>query len=116
MKLERIVLGHPVCAQVNRLDTGWDIGIYGGSHTHVGAVTMAEADGTWSTLERQAHKDGAVSQRWALALAQFLKAPVCVRCGIHYDNASKEQLAMITASCDEMLRELMTALEQERKE
>ena len=45
----------------------------------------------------------------------MLKAPICVRCGIHYDNATKEQLAEITAGCDEMLRELMASLEEERK-
>lgn len=115
MKLEKRVLGYPIWAEINRLDDGWDIGIYGGCCTHVGAVTMAEADGDWRTFEREHHKDSFVSQRWATELAKQLQSPICVRCGIHYDDATKEQLAEITASCDEMLRELISALEQERK-
>ena len=115
MKLERTVFGYPIRAEVNRLDAGWDIGIYGGCSTHVGAVTLAEGDGTCRTLEREHHKDSFVSELWATELARKLNQPVCVRCGIHYDNATKDQLAVITASCDEMLRELMAALEQERK-
>ena len=115
MKLERTVLGYLIWAEVKRLDDGWDIGIYGGCNTHVGTVTLAELDGTVQTLERPHHKDSFVSVRWAKELAKQLQEPVCVRCGIHYDNATKEQLALITAGCDEMLQELKEALEQERK-
>lgn len=115
MKLERTVLGYPLWAEINELDHGWDIGIYGGCSTHVGAVTMAEADGAYRTFQREHHKDSYVSQHWATELAKRFQSPVCVRCGIHYDNATKDQLAEITASCDEMLREFMTATERERK-
>ena len=115
MKLKRIVSGYPIRAEIKKLDEGWDIGIFGGCKTHVGAVTLAEPDGTVHMLERPCHRDGFVSGHWASELAQMLKAPICVRCGIHYDNATKEQLAEITAGCDEILRELMASLEEERK-
>lgn len=115
MKLKRIVSGYPIRAEIEKLDEGWDIGIFGGCKTHVGAVTLAEPDGTVHTLERPCHRDGFVSGHWASELARMLKAPICVRCGIHYDNATKEQLAEITAGCDEMLRELTASLEEERK-
>ncbi len=110
MKLERTVLGFPICAEATKLDEGWDISIFGGCKIHVGAVTLAEPDGIVQTLERPGHKDSFVSARWASELARGLKAPVCVRCGIHYDRASDEQLEKVIASCDEMLRELATAL------
>lgn len=107
MKLERTVLGYPVRAEIVRLDAGWDIGIFGGCRTHVGAVTFAEPDGTIRTLERPGHRDSYVSLRWAEQLARLLSTPVCVRCGIHYDNATKAQLAQITAACEDMLQELI---------
>ena len=116
MKLERTVLGFPICAEVTKLDEGWDVSIFGGCKTHVGAVTLAEPNGTVQTLERSGHKDSFVSIRWAERLAVYLNAPVCVRCGIHYDHATKEQLEEITTSCDAILRELTAALGQERKE
>lgn len=115
MKLNRHVLGHSIWAELNELNDGLDVGIYGGCSTHVGAVTLAEADGTYRTIERDHHKDSFISKRWAVELAKLLHVPVCVRCGIHYDNATKDQLTVITASCDEMLQTLMLILKQERK-
>lgn len=110
MKLEKIVLGYSVRAEIVQLDAGWDIGIFGGCRSHVGAVTFAEPDGTIRTLERPGHRDSYVSLRWAEQLARLLGSPVCVRCGIHYDNATKSQLAQITAACEDMLQELIAAL------
>ncbi|MBQ8835357.1 MAG: hypothetical protein IJ001_10635 [Oscillospiraceae bacterium] len=110
MKLERTVLGYPIWAEINRLDSGWDIGIYGGCCTHVGAVSMAEPSGDVETIERLHHKDSFVSVRWAEEMSRLTQEPVCVRCGIHYDSATKEQLSAIIAECDEMLQELVAVL------
>lgn len=104
MKLEKQVLGCIIRAELNRLDCGWDIGIFGGCSTHIGAVTIAAPDGTHQTVEREHHKDSFVSEHWATELAKHLQAPVSVRCGIHYDNVTGEQLAEIIAACNDMLR------------
>ena len=106
MTLERIVLGFPIRVEIRKLDEGWDVGIFGGCKTHVGAVTLAALDGTVETLERPGHKDIVISTRWAAKLAAHFNAPVCVRCGIHYDSVTKEQLAVITAACEDFLREV----------
>ena len=114
MNVERNILGFPIRAQSTQLDSGLDVSIYGGCATHVGAVTLAEFDGTTQTVERAGHKDSAISELWARELAKTMQMPVCVRCGIHYDHATKEQLAEITAGCNQMLNALTAALEQER--
>ena len=106
MKLEKIVLGFPIRAELTKLDEGWDIGIFGGCKTHVGAVTLAEPDGSVQTIERPRHKDSFVSSRWATELAAYWNATVCVRCGIHYDYVTKEQLAVIMDACEDLLREV----------
>lgn len=106
MKLEKIVLGFPIRAELTKLDEGWNIGIFGGCKTHVGAVTLAEPDGSVQTMERPGHKDSFVSSHWAAELAAHWNAPVCVRCGIHYDHATQEQLAVIMAACEDLLREV----------
>ncbi|MGN0985353.1 MAG: hypothetical protein ACI4OU_02570 [Candidatus Enterenecus sp.] len=110
MKLERTVLDYPIRAEVSRLDEGWDIAIFGGCCTHIGAVTLAEPDGTADTMERPHHKDSFISRNWARELAEALGAPVCVRCGIHYDNADQGQLAAILAACDDLLRTIKEKL------
>ena len=106
MKLEKTVLGFPIRVELTKLDEGWDISIFGGCKTHVGAVTLASPDDTVQTAERPGHRDSFVSSRWAAELAAHWNAPVCVRCGIHYDNVTKEQLAVIIAACEDLLREV----------
>ena len=109
---EQMVLGHPIRVQVQKLDKGWDISLAGGMSSHVGAVTLAEPDGTERTLERPTHKESSVSKAWALRLAAAWNAPVCVRCGIHYDNATPGQLQIIVAACEELLETVLRETEQ----
>lgn len=103
---EQILLGQTLQVKVQKLDEGWDISVIGGVKTHVGAVTLAEPDGTERTLERFGHRDSYISRVWALTLAQEWNAPVCVRCGIHYDNATPEQVQAIVAACDQLLKNI----------
>lgn len=104
---EVIALGYPIRAQVIRLHHGADIGIYGGCRTHVGAVTLAEPDGQMQTLVRPTHRENAVSERCAAALAQAWQVPVCVRCGIHYDGVTPQGLTGILAACDRLLEQMI---------
>lgn len=110
MKLEKTVLGYPIRAEVTKLDDGWDVGVFGGCRTHVGAVSLGAPGGSADTLERPGHRDSVISARWAAELAERLRAPVCVRCGIHYENASQEQLAAVTAACEELLQSVKEEL------
>lgn len=110
MRVEQRVLGYPIRAQITGLDEGWDVELVGGCRTHVGAVTLAEPDGSQETLERPGHRDSHVSRRWAIRLARALGAPVCVRCGIHYDHASPEQVRAIVAACDQLLETVIGSM------
>lgn len=113
MRLERTVLGYPLIAELTALDEGWDVSITGGSRTYVGAVTLAEPDVTIQTLQREQHRDGRISEQWASELAKHLHSPVCVRCGIHYDAITKEQLAAVIDGCNALLFELTEILKAE---
>lgn len=106
---EATVLGHAVWAEVASLDDGWDIGVYGGCRTHVGAVALCGADGGCRALLREGHRDDGVAMRWAKAFAQRFGAPVCVRCGIHYDGVSKIDIETIVSACDLLLRKALDA-------
>ena len=111
MRLECEVQGKSIRAEALRLDEGWDVSVFGGSRSHVGAVTLAEPDGRVQTLLRTNHRDDAVSVRWAQALAQCWSAPVCVRAGIHYDNIGRAEIDSILSACEALLQTMM-----ERKE
>ena len=107
IRMERCALGLPVRAQAERLDAGYDVAVYGGACTHVGAVSLAAPGETVATVQRAGHRDAAVSERFAAALARAWNAPVCVRCGIHYEHATKAQIAQILKVCDALLEDMM---------
>lgn len=111
MRLECEVLGQSIRAEALRLDEGWDVCVFGGSRSHVGAVTLAEADGSVQTMLRRNHRDDAVSVRWAKTLSQRWNAPVCVRAGIHYDKIGRAESDRILEACEALLQSMM-----ERKE
>ena len=111
MRLECEVLGQTIRAEALRLDEGWDVCVFGGSRSHVGAVTLAEPDGSVQTLLRRDHRDDVLSVRWAKALAQRWNAPVCVRAGIHYDKIGRAEIDGILSACEALLQSMM-----ERKE
>lgn len=111
---EQALSDRSIRVKVQKLDEGWDISVTGGVKTHVGAVTLAEPDGTECTLERPGHKDSHISRTWALTLAQEWNAPVCVRCGIHYDNATSEQVQAIVTACNQLLETVIRQMAVER--
>lgn len=107
LECETQALGLPIRAAAVRLDEGWDVSVLGGSRRHVGAVTLAEPDGSVQTLLRLGHRDDAVSVRWAKVLAARWHAPVCVRAGIHYDGVGRAEIGRIMKACDALLEAMM---------
>lgn len=118
--LVRTVQGYALRAEVRLLDDGVHVLFTGGSRTHVGAVSMAE----WrpggapavQTLQRENHRDAAVSEAWAGALCAALRAPACVCAGIHYENADRARIEEILRFSAELLREAQQLLQREPAE
>ena len=106
-------LGQPIQAWVVALDEGYDVALYGGCCTHVGAVSLAQPDGRGELLERAGHRDGVIARHWASSLAVAWRAPVCVRCGIHYDGIDKRGIERIEAACAALLEEVEKGDESE---
>jgi hypothetical protein len=101
----REVLGYPICAQATPLGEGVNVLLVGGSRTHIGAVSFAE-NGKVSSLRREGHREYQVSEKIAGRISEALNMPVCVECGIHYENPSEEDLKLIVDSCYELAEEL----------
>ena len=108
--LTRELMGASITAQVICLRPGLQIGIYGGTLPHIGAVSVADPQGNITTRQFPAHKDGVVSERWARALSEAGYRPAVVTAGIHYDHLNREQIAAVVEITDSMLSELLCAL------
>lgn len=104
----RQVLGYELTAVTTLLDSGLHVLIAGGQRTHVGAVTLGAGD-KLQTVLMEGHHDHSVTVLFAQGLLEEGLGPVCVACGIHYDNASKEEIGMIMSTARELLGEMRNA-------
>ncbi len=105
--LEETLFGFPIRCQVTRLDNGIHVLLTGGSRTHIGAISTCLPGNAPETRVFPGHKDHYISEPWAKTLAGHFSVPICVVCGIHYDNASKAQIAEILDCTNGMLARMM---------
>lgn len=110
LTFEEQLFGCPITCRVTRLHEGLHVLLVGGVRTHVGAVSTALPGEKSETRYFPGHKDQFVSEPWAEKLAEKLAEPVTVVCGIHYDDATKEQIREILQCTDGMLEKLMKEL------
>ena len=97
--------GKPITAEITATDGGVQGGLYGGDKPHIGAVGIAAPDGNITVTQFEGHKEGVLCQQWCEGLFKAVNCPVAVSAGVHYDNASKEEILQIVQLCGELLRE-----------
>jgi hypothetical protein len=106
MRFSTLLYGFEIMACVTKLDDGLNVLVTGGSKTHIGAISYAAPGESPKTIALPGHKDHVISEHWALALANAFDCPAAVECGVHYENASKEQIEEIVLSCEGLLEEI----------
>lgn len=104
------LFGVDITAQVTILDNGVHVLLTGGERSHVGAVALAQNGELLACPSFSGHKERVVSERWALALSRKTRSCATVACGIHYDNATADQISEILHTCDGLLRETLAAM------
>ena len=52
------------------------------------------------------HKDGVISDQWAVELHKRWAVPVVVSAGIHYDNITPSQINMVIETLTMLLKEI----------
>lgn len=105
--LEESLLGFSIRCSATVLDDGIHVLLTGGSRTHMGAISTCLPGEPPETRVFPGHKEHYISEPWARALADHFGVPVCVVCGIHYDNATKAQISEIMDRTNGMLTRLM---------
>lgn len=114
-ELKRTLFGADIIAQVTALDEGIHILLTGGERSHVGAAALARSGELLACPSFPGHKEQVICERWALALSRETGSFATVVCGVHYDNASSEQIKTILYVCDELLRETQAAIAREEQ-
>ena len=68
------------------------------------------------TIQRKGHCDAVVTELFARTLLPDANGAVCAACGIHFDNATKEQLRQIMDAVRKLLGDLQTQLSLNARE
>lgn len=109
-ELEIQLFGYPIRCAATRLDSGIHVLLTGGCRSHIGAISTAEPGQTPETSVFPGHKDQFISEPWAMRLAEQTGQRACVVCGIHYDNATGEQIGAILKETEKLLESLLQSV------
>lgn len=108
--ITRSLMGADITAQVLVLDEGCHVSLFGGSHPHIGAISVVSPTGLMETTQFPGHKDSVVSDQWARALAKAGHCPCVVETGIHYDNLNRQEIDMVVSLTGEILNIILDVL------
>ena len=69
--------------------------ITGGEEDHIGSATLIETKGHLQTIIKKGHQDHVISEKMANIIYDTIGEDLLVVCGIHIDNASKEEINIL---------------------
>ncbi len=69
--------------------------ITGGEEEHIGSATLIEEKGHLQTIIKKGHQDHVVSEKMANIIYDTIGKDLLVVCGIHIDDASKEEIDIL---------------------
>lgn len=104
---ERAFRGKIITADATVTDSGVQAGLFGGDKPHIGAVGVLDPAGNITVTQFEGHKEGVLCQQWCEAFAKAGHVPAVVSAGVHYDDASKEEIVQIVRTCGELLEEIL---------
>ena len=98
--------------------------LIGGDLSHVGAVVLAnprmslsgegESCDLW-TLHLPGHLDHLVAEPMARRLCTELQLPISLTSGIHLDNATQQEIKLVTDYCETLTEMILTANHEQAK-
>lgn len=113
IEINRSLFGHSISVAAIPAGLDWNIAVTGGCSPHVGSVSLAEhINGTVQlrTLSRNTHMDHFIGDYFAKELSTRLRCTVCVSCGIHFDNLTKDDINEIILISNSLLSDLCEIL------
>ncbi|MFW9812889.1 MAG: hypothetical protein ACFFF9_10550 [Candidatus Thorarchaeota archaeon] len=108
---------HTIYLDVKEIGKDLLIAIYGGDEHHIGGAAVAYPtpshyrDATTvsvSTMTLPGHKDYVVANTAAEKICKALETPTIVTVGIHYANATKDDIDQIVSVVDALVQDAIT--------
>ena len=105
---------------IEKIGEDLNVSLYGGDEAHIGAVALAvphaglhkqeKADASVSVLTVTGHKEDELARKFASAFAIAFNCVVSVSCGIHLENATKQEICDILQIADQLLEQALLEL------
>ncbi len=117
MKFERKAGPHSIIIDVKEIGDDFLVAVYGGDAHHIGGVAVAYPTPSHyrnattvsvSTLTLPGHKDYVVANTAAERICKVLGAPTIVTVGIHYDNATKQDIDEIISVVETLVQDAIS--------
>ncbi|UPT77782.1 hypothetical protein MN086_01235 [Sulfurovum sp. XGS-02] len=89
--------------------------ITGGEEEHIGSATLIESKRHLKTMIKNGHKDHIVSEKTANIIYDRMGEDLLVICGIHIDDASKEEIDILVRNATACVEKFLF-LQEERDE
>ena len=84
--------------------------IRGGEEDHIGSATLIEERGHLQTIIKKGHQDHVVSEKMANIIYDTIGEDLLVVCGIHINNASKEEIDILVSNAQECVSRFLSQL------
>jgi len=90
--------------------------ITGGEEDHIGSATLIETKGHLQTMIKKGHQDHVVSERMANIIYDTIGKDLLVVCGIHIDDASKDEIDILINNAQVCVDRFITKEKDGRRE
>jgi len=116
MKIEKKAGRHIIFLDATEIGNDLLIAIYGGDEHHIGGVATAYPTESHyraattvsvSTITLPGHKDYVVANSAAEKICKALEVPTIVTVGIHYDNATSNEIEEIISVVNALVDEII---------
>lgn len=109
--------GHSINCCGVKMGNDWNISIFGGHISHIGAVAIGiprpsledknKISSSVSLITVTGHKEDVIVQKCAKELSSKINSTVVVCCGIHIDNITFDEIMALGNIVDEIIHELV---------
>ena len=89
------------------LDNGIILIVGGGEVSHIGSIVLTEVGKTSQIITRSGHKEEKIAKDFAEKLCLKKKMPVLCVCGIHIDDATKEDIKILESNTQKLLKKFL---------
>jgi len=89
------------------LDNGIVLIVGGGEVSHIGSIVLAESKKTSKVINIPGHKEEKIAREFAEKICLKKNMPVLCVCGIHVNDATKEDIKILVDNAEKLLKKVL---------